>query len=180
MAIYTIGGTLGPLNSVRTNVAFPGSAFTAAEMTGVWGRRSGSRPSAMPSVCFFGPRGFIGRNLPLFWSIVAIYQLIGWRDEELPEFIFAGSYAGGTWAVYSLFSSNYSGECISIRWSVPLVASGYWVLAHFPKEQQEYWPDLLILSIWGMLLGARIWWQGPWSPHFVFFYYPLKAVALLS
>jgi hypothetical protein len=63
---------------------------------------------------------------------------------------------------------------------VPLVASGYWVLAHFPKEQQEYWPDLLILSIWGMLLGARIWWQGPWSPHFVFFYYPLKAVALLS
>ena len=180
LAIYEIGHTLRPLAGVAAYVAFPGAAFTPADMTGVWTDRSLLKTIGYALGMLLGPRGFIGHNLALYLSLVAVCVLIARGDEQSPEVIFAGCYAGGTWILYSLLSSNYSGVCCSIRWFVPLLAPAYYVLARFLSVQPEYWPDFLILSGWGLLIGARIWWQGPWVAHFGFFYFPLQAAALLS
>ena len=180
VAIYAIGRTLRPLAGVAAYVAFPGAAFTAADMTGVWPDRSLLKTIGYTLGMLFGPRGFIGYNLPLYLSLIALCIFIARGDEQLPEVIFAGCCLGGTWILYSLFSSNYSGVCCSVRWFVPLLAPAYYILARFLSEQPEYWPDFLILSGWGLLIGARIWWQGPWMPHFGFFFFPLQAAALIS
>ncbi len=177
---FAIGHTLWPANSVPAYVAFPGAAFTPASMSGLWVQRSMLKTIGYGLGLLFGPRGFIGYNLPLYLALIAICVLIARRDEQLPEVVFAGCYAGGTWIAYALLSSNYSGECCSIRWFVPLLAPGYYILARFLKQQPEYWPDFLILSGWGILLGARLWWQGPWSAHFGIFFFPLQAAGLIS
>jgi hypothetical protein len=70
--------------------------------------------------------------------------------------------------------------CAAVHWFVQLLAPSYYILARFLNEQPEYWPDFLILSGWSILIGARIWWQGSWAPHFGFFYFPLQAAALVS
>jgi hypothetical protein len=180
LLIFAIGHSLRPLGSIRAYESFPGAAFTTADMTGIWHHRSVLKTIEYGLAVLFGRRGFIFYNLALYLSLVAICQLIAGSDEQLPELIFAAFYAGGTWIMYSLLSNNYSGVCCSIRWFVPLLASGYYVLIRFLKQQPEYWPDFMILSGWGVLLGARIWWQGPWVAQFGFFYYPLQAAALLS
>jgi hypothetical protein len=178
--IFVIGHALRPLNSVPAYDAFPGAAFAPTDMTGIWHDRSTLKTIGYAFDMLFGRRGFIGYNLALYLSLVATWQLIVTRNEDLPEVVFAGCYGVGTWILYSLLSNNYSGVCTSIRWFVPLLASGYYLLALFLKEQPQFWPDFLILSGWGLLLGARLWWQGPWESHFGFFYYPLQAAALLS
>jgi hypothetical protein len=180
LAIYTIGRTLRPLAGVAAYVAYPGAAFTSADMTGVWTDRQLLKTIGYALGMLFGPRGFIGYNLALYLSLIALWMLIARGDEQLPEVIFAGCCLGGTWILYSLLSSNYSGVCCSVRWFVPLLAPAYYILARFLGERPGYWPDFLILSGWGILIGARIWWQGPWMPHFGFLYFPLQAAALVS
>jgi hypothetical protein len=113
-------------------------------------------------------------------ALAAICQLIARTSDDLPELIFAGCYAGGTWVLYSLFSSNYGGLCCSIRWFVPLLAPGHYVLARFLSEQPEYWPDFLILSRWGVLFAVMMWWKGPWSARFGFLCLPFQVLALAS
>jgi len=178
--IFALGHSVRPLNSVRAFDAFPGSAFSSGDMTGILIERPLLKTVGYALGLLFGPRGFIGHNLALYLSIPALYVLIARGDEHLPELLFAGFYAGGTWLLYSLFSSNYSGVCCSIRWFVPLLAPAYYVLARFLKSQPEYWPDFLILSGWGLLFGAAIWWMGPWSPRSQLLGVPFQVSALAS
>jgi hypothetical protein len=177
---FALGHTVRPLNSVHAFDAFPGSAFSAGDMTGIFIHRSIFKTAGYALGLLFGPRGFIGHNLVLYLSLGTICLLLARADEELPELVFAGCYAGGTWILYALFSSNYSGLCCSIRWFVPLLAPGYYVLARFLKERPEYWPDFLILSGWGLMFAVFIWWQGPWSSRFGFLCLPLQGLALAS
>ncbi len=177
---FALGHTVRPLNSVRAFDAFPGSAFSSGDMTGIFIHRSIFKTAGYALGMLFGPRGFIGHNLTLYLALVAICLMLRNADGDLPELVFAGCYAGGTWILYSLFSSNYSGLCCSIRWFVPLLAPGYYVLARFLKEQPEYWPDFLILSGWGLVFAVFFWWQGPWSSRFVFLCLPLQGLALAS
>jgi hypothetical protein len=178
--IFALGHSVRPLNSVRAFDAFPGSAFSSGDMTGVLIERPLLKTVGYALGLLFGPRGFIGHNLALFLSLPAISVLIARGDEHLAELLFAGFYAGGTWVLYSLFSSNYSGVCCSIRWLVPLLAPAYYVLARFLKTQPEYWPDFLILSGWGLLFGAAMWWMGPWSPRSQLLCVPFQLLALAS
>jgi hypothetical protein len=177
---FALAHSLRPINSVRAFSAFPGSAFSRGDMTGVLIERPVLKTVGYALGMLFGPRGFFGHDLALFLALAAICQLIARTSDDLPELIFAGCYAGGTWVLYSLFSSNYGGLCCSIRWFVPLLAPGYYVLARFLSEQPEYWPDFLILSRWGVLFAVMMWWKGPWSARFGFLCLPFQVLALAS
>jgi hypothetical protein len=178
--VFSLGHTWRPLNSLRAYQAFPGSAFALRDMTGERIVRPLSRTVGYALGMLFGPRGFIGHNLALYLALAAICLLMAHGDEQLPELVFAGCYAGAVWIAYSMVSSNYSGLCCSIRWLVPLLAPGYYVLARFLKEHPDYWPDFLILSGWGLLFAAFMWWAGPWSARFDFLCLPLQGLALAS
>ena len=64
-------------------------------------------------------------------------------------------------------SSNSGGQCCSVRWFVPLVAPGFWVVALTLREFPRYRPDFAWLTGWGVVLGALMWWGGPWAPKMV-------------
>jgi hypothetical protein len=128
----------------------------------------------------FGKRGFVGHNLPLFLAIPGIIALLWKRGAELPEILCAGFWAGGTWLAYALTSNNSSGLCCSIRWFVPLLAPAYYVLTVFLKRSPQYLGDLLVLSGWGAVLSALMWYNGPWIAHMVPLFWPIQAAALLS
>ena len=87
------------------------------------------------------------------------------RGREFPELLFIGVWSGGTWLEYALFSTNYSGTSCTIRWFVPLLAGGYYVLAVFLRAYPCFQLDLAVLSAWGCVAAVVMWCNGPW--HFV-------------
>ncbi len=176
---YAIGGSIVPANMNPAYFNWPGSAFNSANITGLWQHRSIGHAAIYALALLWGRRGFIDHNLPLFLALPAIAILLRERRSERPELAYAGCVAGATWLMYAVLSTNYSGLCCSIRWFVPLLAPAYYVLAVFIRDHPRYWPDFLILTGWGAVLGAIMWWKGPWVDKFPL-YWPLQAAALLS
>jgi hypothetical protein len=147
-------------------------------MTGVWHHRSIGDFLTYAVGLLVGKRGFLAHNLILFLALPGMAILFRQRLAEWPEMLFAGCFSGGTWLLYALGSNNYSGYCCSIRWFVPLLAPGFYVLAIFLREYPRYWGDFLILGGWGAVAGALMWWQGPWLEHHVSWLWVLHAIAL--
>jgi hypothetical protein len=146
-----------------------------------------------------GKRGFLGHNLPLFLALPALVGLLArgtaglWRRQaapegpgnqasreeasladHFPELLYAACCCGGIWLAYALTSNNYSGMCCSIRWFVPMLAPSYFVLAlALGQNPRLTWP-FLVLSAWGALLAAIMWYVGPWTRNMVPLYRPAR------
>ena len=176
---YAIGGTFQPANTVPEYFAWPGSPFNPSNLTGTW-KHTFPDLLIYASGLLVGRRGFLSHNLPLILALVALTRLPWRRLAESPEILFAGVVCVMTWLVYAMTSNNYSGVCASIRWFVPLLAPGYFVLAVFLREQPDYRRDFVLLSGWGALVAASMWWKGPWMKDMVPFFLPVQAAALLS
>jgi hypothetical protein len=176
---YAVGGTLKPANAVPEYFLWPGCPFNPQNMTGSLNHSAGHFLTYATAL-LFGKRGFIGHNLPLFLFLPALGFLLTKRPRELPEALFAAACCGGTWLAYGLTSNNYSGLCCSIRWFVPLLAPAFYVLAVFLRETPQYVADFAILSGWGVVLAAIMWWHGPWIQHMVPLFWPIQAAALTS
>jgi hypothetical protein len=97
-----------------------------------------------------------------------------------PEACFAATWVAGTYALYAVFSNNYGGACCSVRWFVPFLAPGFWLLAWLLTRHPEFRADFLILSGWGLALSAVMGWGGPWIVRMVPGYWPIQGAALLS
>jgi hypothetical protein len=179
-ANYAIGGTLGPANAVPTYLATAGGGFTTQNMTGVWNHADVGSFLLYAASLLFGKRGFFGHNLPLFLTLPALVFLIRRRPRELPEMLCALAWSVGTWLVYAAGSTNSSGLAASIRWFVPLLAPAYFLTALFLRERPGYYLDFIILSAWGVVMAAIMWWRGPWMPRMVPFFWPLQGAALLT
>jgi hypothetical protein len=86
-----------------------------------------------------------------------------------PEVLACCAWTVATWLVFAVLSNNYSGWCVSIRWFVPLLAAGYFLLALLLRERPGLGADFLALSFWGAVLGGLMWQVGTWYgtiPHF--------------
>jgi hypothetical protein len=177
---YAIGGTLRPANVVPAYLLWPGSPFTAQNMTGVLAHRTIGHFLLYAAALMAGKRGFLGHNLPLFLAVPGFVILLRRRTAEWPEILFAGCWFGGTWLVCALFSNNYSGVSASIRWFVPLLVPGYYILALLLREHPRYWWDFPVLSAWGAVVAGLMWWKGPWLERMVPFFWPIQAAALVS
>jgi hypothetical protein len=177
---YHVGGTLRPANAVPGYFEWPGSPFTSTNLTGIWNHRSVGHFLTYAAALLAGKRGLLGHNLPLFLALPGAVVLLRRQVAELPELLFAGCWGGMTWLAYALTSTNTSGQCLSVRWLVPLLAPGYYVLALLVRRYPSHRNDLLILSVWGAVLAGPMWYYGPWIKHLVPMFWPIQAAALLS
>lgn len=177
---YAVGGTLLPANAVPEYLQAAGGGFTSQNITGGWRHPSIGRFFVYTASMLFGKRGFFGHNLPLFLTIPAVVFLVRRRPHHLPEIVCAMAWFCGAWLVYAVGSTNSSGQAASIRWFVPLLAPGYFAIALFLRERPAYRADFLILTGWGLVVAALMWWQGPWMKRMVPLFWPLQLATLLT
>ena len=77
----------------------------------------------------FGTPGFVTHNLPLWLAAAAGWGVLRKPFAGRAELLAALAWCAATWLLYGLLSNNYSGKCVSIRWFVPFLAPGFWLLA---------------------------------------------------
>lgn len=176
---YAIGGSIRPANANPDYFCWPGSPFDAHNLTGRWIHSGVGSFLLYAASMLAGKRGFLGHNLPLFLVLPAAVLLLRRHRETWREVGWAIGCGGGVWLLYAATSNNSSGQCLSIRWFVPLLAPSYYILALFLKRYPQYRIDFLVLSVWGALL-ALLMYEGPWIHHMVPLFWPIQAAALLS
>ncbi len=177
---YAIGGTLGPANAYLPYLLWPGSPFTAANSTGGW-----QHPSMLVFVLYavdllVGKKGFLTYNLALYLAVPGVVRLLWRRTRELPELLLCVFWCAGVWLLYSAASTNASGACCSVRWFVPLLAPGYFILAVLLREIPEYRRDFAVLSAWAAGMSALLWLRGPWALHILSTWWAFLAGAGMS
>jgi hypothetical protein len=177
---YWVGGTWNPANANPEYFNWPGSPFSQQSLTGFWNHKSILSLVTYALALLFGKHGFFGHNLALFLLIPAAPVLWKLRPREWPELGFALLWCGLTWGLYSLASTNYSGQCLSVRWFVPLLAPCYFALAVLLRYAPRFAGELLVVSSWGFLLAGVAWCYGPWIPHMVPGFWPFQIAALAS
>jgi hypothetical protein len=177
---YSIGGTLKPAGSVPEYFTWPGCPFAPGDLTGGWNHPSLGSFLAYAGGLLVGPRGFLCHNLPLFLAVPGLLVLLRRRVPETPQLLLAAFWAGGAWLVYALFSTNYSGLNLSIRWFVPLLIPGFYVLAVLLRHFPRFWPAFLVLSGWGVLLAVLMWPGGTWYRQEVRWLWPINGGAVVS
>lgn len=177
---YYIGGTLKPANMVSQYLQWPGSPFSEEIATGGFKHKPLGKFLLYPLAMLFGKHGFFNHNLPLMLSLAGLILLLRRRRSETPELIFSACFFSGAWLLYAVTSSNYSGACCSIRWFVPLLAPGWYVLAVLVRDRPDHIVDLGILSALGAALGVMMWQRGPWDGTLPPGYWLLNAEALAA
>jgi hypothetical protein len=176
---YQTGGTLGPANSVAAYLAWPGSPFSAQNMTGGWAHHDVGHFLLYAAALVIGKHGFVNYNLPCFLALGSLAPLLRRRPTERAEVLFAAAFIGGAWLLYAALSNNYSGRCCSIRWFVPLLAPAYYLLVLALRDRPALARDLALLSAGGALLCAHLWWRGPWDGEVPLLLWPINAAALV-
>jgi hypothetical protein len=171
---YSIGGTIGPAGANAQYFNYPGSAFSAENMTGVLFRGSVKDLIAWSVGLLVGPRGFLLYNLPLL--LLPFGAMGAWRKfpERRPELLFAALVCAGTWTLYSI-AANTTGLSASIRWFVPLLAPAFFGLMLTLAARPDWLDQFKVLTQFGAILTALLFWVGPWrNPD------PNQFVALLT
>jgi hypothetical protein len=176
---YAIGGTFGPYAAVPAYFRWPGSPFNEQNLTGVWSNHGPLDLAAYAAGLLVSRRGFLVHNLPLWLALPGVVMLWRRRPAEWPEVVFAAGWGVTTWLVYALGSTGYGGGACSIRWFVPLLGPGFFVLAVCLREAPRLTGDFLLLSGWGAAAGALMWYQSAWMEHSVPLLRLLPALALL-
>jgi len=169
---YLIGGTWKPANANPEYLCWPGSPFDARTMTVGW-NHAGVGAFALYAVdLLVGKRGFLGHNLALSLAVpAAVWSLWTLSRKRLrgewPVLVLAAGWCVGVWLIYAATSTNYSGACCSVRWFVPLLAPGYFILAVFLRDRPGFRRDFVVLSLWGAAMAPLMWWKGPWMLRMV-------------
>jgi hypothetical protein len=175
---FAIGGTFCPANAVPQYLNWPGSPFNLSNMTGPLNHGPGSLV-VYSLALLFGKRGFLFHNLPLLLALPGVVHLLRCRIAERSVIAFSLAWCVLTWLVYSVASTNYSGACCSIRWFVPLLAPGFFLVALTLRNWPDSRPGFVVLTIFGVFLMAIAWRHGPWIQRMVPGYWPLVAEALI-
>jgi hypothetical protein len=162
---YEIGGVLRPVNTVAEYLYWPGSPFNAGNATGHWSHSSLWHCLVYALELLFGKKGFLLHQPVLILALLGGIAVI-FTDRppvpELPEMLFSFAWSGAVWLVYAWGSNNSSGICATIRWFVPLLVPGYYVLLALLRYRPWHFPEFLVLGAGGMLLSIQMWRFGPW------------------
>ena len=177
---YAVGGTFKPVNAVPEYFLWPGCSFNPANLTGGWQHPSVWHFLRYAGELLAGKKGFLGHNPALFLLVPALLLLPRRQFAEWPEAALALFWSVGTWLAYAATSNNASGLCCSVRWFVPLLAPGFYVVALLLRECPGYRTEFLLLSGWGAALACVMCWYGPWMKHMVPFYWVFQGGILLS
>lgn len=180
-----VGGGWKPPNMYPEYFDFPGSPFTAANLTGTAHHRPIDQVLYAVGM-LLGKHGFLTHNLPLLLAAAA-----GWRvvrptgKMPVPRAPIAGlvgllGWCGAGWLAYAALSNNMGGACCSVRWFVPFLAPGFWLLAVLLRDRPECRPAFAALAGWGLVLAGLMWWRGPWTARMVPLLWPVVGLALLT
>ncbi|SPF43050.1 membrane hypothetical protein [Syntrophobacter sp. SbD1] len=176
---YHIGGTLRPVNAVDQYLFWPGSPFNFSNATGHWHHAGFGHALGYALELLFGKKGFLLHQPVLILALLGGIALMIEKREFLPEMLFAFAWSGATWLVYAWGSNNSSGICATIRWFVPLLAPGYYVLLMVLRHRPYLYPQFRALAAGGMLLSFLMWYYGPWM-RMVPGYWPILGITLLG
>ncbi len=176
---HAIGGVWKPMNMVPEYLAWPGSPFSSDNLTG-FARHGPVELGLYALALLFGKKGILVHNLPLLLALPALVAVLRRSGPHRPELTFTLGWCGATWLLYAFLSNNSGGACCSIRWFVPFLAPGYYLLAVYLRERPERLADLVALSVWGAVLATIMWWQGPWPIRLVPGHWPIVGAALVT
>jgi hypothetical protein len=178
---YMIGGTFFPANTVAQYLLWPGSPFTAQDLTGVGWAHHGLADFLVYNLGLLGgSQGFIVNNPALILAIPAAVVSLRETKEKRGLVYFSIGLIVGVWLLYAATSNNYSGKCCSIRWFVPLLVPFYYVLIIALKRYPSAQMDLLILAGGSMALGILLWIRNPWVGPMVPGLWYINAAALIT
>jgi hypothetical protein len=127
----------------------------------------------------FGKKGFANHNLPLLLVLFAGLRVLLRPFASRPEMLGLAGWFAMTWLLYAVLSNNMGGACCSVRWLMPFLAPGFWLLARLLRDRPEYRPDFAVLAGWGFALAALMWWKGPWTGRMVPLLWPIVGLALI-
>jgi hypothetical protein len=175
--IYSFAGTLRPIGAIPEFFDYPGSEFHAGNLTGLWNHAGVADFLGYARALLMGERGFLQANLPLWLALLAVV-LLGRTESRRPLVLLACGCCVGTWLIYAALSTNLAGVCCSVRWFVPLLAPAYYLLALLLRDR-PFRADFAVLSAWGAVLAALMWYHGPWYPTPPLFW-PIQWAALAS
>lgn len=160
---FAVGGDwLKPLNMHPEYLAWPGSPF-GTTMTGVVRARYLSQVLYSLDM-LFGKKGFLTHNPPLLLAVTGgVWVLLrGAKGRSRVALLALGAWCVAGWLMYGALSTNHGGGCVSVRWFVPFLVPGFWLLAVVLKERPDFRPDFAALALWGAPLAASAWLAGPW------------------
>lgn len=177
---YAVAGTFAPANANPEYLAWPGSPFTGPQATGGWHHASVAKAGLYALDLLYGKKGFLLHTPPMLLAVGGLALLLWRRAPERPTLIAFGSWAIVTWLLYAATSRNLSGECLSIRWFVPLIAAGYLILAVLVREVPASRTDLLLLLAGGLVICVEATIRGPWHGRTLKTYWPVVALTLLA
>src|SRR5438309_5918201 len=95
-----------------------------------------------------------------------LFTLLGW--------------CGATWLMYAVLSNNMGGGCCSVRWFVPFLAPGFWLLAVILRDRPKRRMEFVALSVGGAVLAGLMWWKGPWAMRMVPLMWPVVGLTLIA
>jgi hypothetical protein len=174
---YHVGHTLRPANAVADYLMWPGSPFDPTTMTGYYAHATASRAIGYSVDLLLGRRGFLLHNLPLLLTPLALWRLLRAAPplQERPLILYSAALLIGGWLSYALTSTNHSGEALSIRWYVPLLAPAFYLLIIDLRESERARIPFALLSITGAGMAATAWTSGPWQPRVPLFWWWVSA-----
>ncbi len=146
---YAVGGTILPANSVPEYLTWPNSPFDEESMTGGF-KHGPLRLIGYAADMLFGRKGFFLHNLALLLAPGG--AVIVWLANRAarPAVAFAAGWAILSWLAYATQSTNMAGMCVSIRWFVPLLAPGFWIVGMVLRDSPRYRLDFLWLTAHGV------------------------------
>jgi hypothetical protein len=176
---YAVGGDwLKPLNMHPEYLNWPGSPF-ANTMTGVVRTRYFAQFLYALDL-LVGKKGFLTHNPALLLALAAGVLVLKRGSRHRVELLAMGAWCVAGWLLYGTLSKNHGGWCVSIRWFVPFLALGFWLLARLLAERPEFRRDFVLLSLWGGVLAASAWTVGAWWPRNVPLYWWCFGGSLVS
>jgi len=163
---YAVSGKLLPMAMYGEFFDWPGSPFTAANLTGY--QRHGPLSQALyAGGMLVGKHGFWNHNLPLLLGAAGTWGVLLRSFPGRAELVALLGWCVAGWAAYAVLSNNMGGQCCSVRWFVPFLAPGFWLLAEILRQRPGLVPDFAALSGWGAVLAAVMWANGPWIDRMV-------------
>jgi hypothetical protein len=177
---YAMAGTIGPANASAEFFRWPGSPFTESNMTGGWNHSSPMKAGLYALDLLFGKKGFLLFSPPMLLAVFASVWLVKRPRVERSTIVALAAWAIGTWLLYAATSRNLSGQCLSVRWFVPLLAPGYLVLGLVARDVPQWRRDILVLCAGGLLLTGELVVRGPWYGRIPIMFWPVVGCTLAA
>jgi hypothetical protein len=176
---YALSGKWLPMNMYPAFFDWPGSPFTTANMTG-FRRHEPLNQALYAGGMLVGKHGFWNHNLPLLLAVAGAWGVLRRSFPGRGELVALLGWCTAAWAMYAVLSNNMGGQNCSVRWFVPFLAPGFWLVAERLRQRPELRADFAVLAGGGAVLAAVMWTGGPWTGRVVPGLWVVVGVTLLA